>query len=200
MKRIPHLLILLRLIIGFIILSFPFTGLSGERALLICLLLTGVLTDIFDGIIARRLGVSGELLRRMDSLADQVFWICVLVTVFFLHPYFFKSHKFLFLSIGLLELSTYLISYLKFKKEVSTHAILSKIWTLSILAVFIELIGTGYSGRIFILCYCLGVISRVEIMLILLVLKEWTTDVPSLYHAIKLRKGEPIRRNKLFNG
>jgi CDP-diacylglycerol--glycerol-3-phosphate 3-phosphatidyltransferase len=34
----------------------------------------------------------------------------------------------------------------------------------------------------------------------LLVLKKWTADVPSFYHAIQLRKGKEIKRNKYFNG
>ncbi|MFL5765830.1 MAG: CDP-alcohol phosphatidyltransferase family protein [Bacteroidia bacterium] len=200
MTRIPRYLIFARLIIGLFFLFIPFSSLRTERTLMISLLITGILTDIFDGIIARKLNVSDEKLRRMDSLADQIFWICILVCTFFLHPYFFLSHKLMFTLLIGLEASTYAVSFLKFGKEVSTHAILSKIWTLSMLAFFIELIATGYSGPIFITCFLLGLISRLEIILILLVLKEWTTDVPSLRQAIRLRQGKAMKRNKMFNG
>ena len=40
----------------------------------------------------------------------------------------------------------------------------------------------------------------IEIIAILLVIKDWTNDVPSLYHAIILRQVKKIMRNKFFNG
>jgi len=94
----------------------------------------------------------------------------------------------------------YLISFIKFKKEVATHAILSKFWTLTIVGTLIQVILTCDSSVIFTTCFYLGVISRIEIISILLILKVWTNDVPSFYHAILLRKGREIKRNKLFNG
>lgn len=48
--------------------------------------------------------------------------------------------------------------------------------------------------------FVLGLLSRLEIIAILIMLKSWTNDVPSLLHAIKLRKGVPIKRNRYFNG
>ena len=44
------------------------------------------------------------------------------------------------------------------------------------------------------------VIELVIVIAILIVLKEWTNDVPTVYHSYKLRKGLPIKRHKLFNG
>jgi len=32
------------------------------------------------------------------------------------------------------------------------------------------------------------------------ILKDWTNDIPSLYHAVLIRKGKEIKRHKLFNG
>src|SRR4051795_10679120 len=42
----------------------------------------GFLTDLFDGIVARRLGVATPGLRRLDSQTDLVFWLCVVGCVF----------------------------------------------------------------------------------------------------------------------
>jgi CDP-diacylglycerol--glycerol-3-phosphate 3-phosphatidyltransferase len=48
---------------------------QGEEArfLMLTLMYFGLLTDIFDGIIARKVGVSSEKLRRLDSQTDLVF-------------------------------------------------------------------------------------------------------------------------------
>jgi CDP-diacylglycerol--glycerol-3-phosphate 3-phosphatidyltransferase len=99
-----------------------------------------------------------------------------------------------------IEAVTYAVSFLKFKREVATHAIASKIWTLTILATIIQVILTCESSVLFQCCFYLGVATRLEIISILLILKKWQHDVPTVYHAVQLRKGKEIKRNKFFNG
>jgi CDP-diacylglycerol--glycerol-3-phosphate 3-phosphatidyltransferase len=41
-------------------------------------LVAGFLSDAYDGILARRLGVATESLRRLDSLADTLFYAAAL--------------------------------------------------------------------------------------------------------------------------
>jgi CDP-diacylglycerol--glycerol-3-phosphate 3-phosphatidyltransferase len=53
---------------------------------------------------------------------------------------------------------------------------------------------------LFEICFWLGLITRLEIIAIILALKNWANDVPSFYHSLKLRKGKEIKRHKLFNG
>jgi len=52
----------------------------------------------------------------------------------------------------------------------------------------------------FIICFVLGILSRIEIILIILKLKKWKTDVPSVLSVTKLNQGIQIKKNKLFNG
>lgn len=105
----------------------------------------------------------------------------------------------LFVLIGF-EVLTYLVSYVKFKKEIATHSIGAKIWTLILFATLVQLIYQCDLVFLFQLCFWLGILTRIEIILILLILKKWTNDVPSIFAAIKLRKGEVIKRNDFFNG
>jgi phosphatidylglycerophosphate synthase len=170
------------------------------RAIIIALIVLGLLSDIFDGIIARRLNISTEKLRRMDSTVDQFFWLCIVVSAYIVSPVFFKDNLVAILILLALEATCYVISFLKFKKEVATHAIASKIWTLFLFATLIQVIATGNSVLLFYVCFYLGVISRLEIIFILLILKDWTNDIPTVYHAVLIKKGKPIKRHKLFNG
>lgn len=94
----------------------------------------------------------------------------------------------------------YLMSYLKFKKEVATHSIGAKIWTLTLFAALIEITVHCRSVVLFELCLWLGVATRLEIAAIVFTLKKWTNDAPTIYYAVKLRQGKEIKRNKLFNG
>lgn len=167
---------------------------------MVILVVTGLLTDVFDGIIARRLQVSTQQLRRLDSTIDQVFWVSVLTGTCICCPQFFTSHYISLLVVIGVEALTYVVSFVRFKKEVATHAIASKVWTLTILATIIQVILTCQSTWVFQLCVYLGLLTRIEILLILFILKHWHNDVPSVYHAILIRKGKEIKRHKLFNG
>ena len=136
----------------------------------------------------------------MDSSIDQVFWICTLIGAIIVCTDFFEINYIKLLILLSVEGLTYVVSFVKFKKEVATHAILSKIWTLTIMGTLIQIIISCNSLILFDICFYLGVISRIEIIAILLILREWTNDVPGLYHAVLLRQGKKIKRNKLFNG
>jgi len=200
MKKIPLALIVIRALFGAIILLLGMLQVTRYREYIVVLMVIGLLTDIFDGIIARRLNVSTPSLRRLDSVTDQFFWLCIIGSAYIISPEFFKANAIKIYILGGAEALTYLVSFIKFRKEVATHAITSKIWTLTLLATLIQLVLSGNSGILFDICFYLGVLTRLEIVLILLILKEWSNDVPSLYHAILLRKGKTIKRNKLFNG
>lgn len=200
MKKLPIFLVYSRIAISPVMLLLAwFIGAEAGIAIII-LALYGLISDIFDGIIARKLGVSTTFLRRLDSTADQIFWISILIATFMLAPHFLlQNWPQLALVVGL-EIGAYLCCYFRFRKEIATHSILAKFWALTLCAVIVELNLTGNSGIIFQTCFYLGVISRLEIIAIVLTLKNWTNDVPSFYHAWQLRQGREIVRNKLFNG
>ena len=198
--HIPIALIYSRLVFSVMILLLSYLQLGNFRPIINTLLIIGLISDVFDGIIARRLNVSTVKLRRMDSFIDQVFWLSAVAGAYVICGEFFKSHAILLVTIIGAEALTYLISYLKFKKEVATHAILSKVWTVIILATLIQIISTCDSTWLFMTCFYVGIVTRMEIIAILLIIRQWENDVPSLYHAILIRQGKPIKRNKLFNG
>jgi len=200
MKNIPIALIYSRLLIGFAIVLLSIFQVTHYVVLAIVLLSVGLLTDVFDGIIARKLNISSEKLRRLDSSIDQVFFISVAVATYIQCPDFFKSNLAKLIVLGAFELSTYVLSYIKFKKEIATHSIGAKIWTLILFATLVEIIVHCESVVLFELCLWIGLATRLEILAIVFTLKKWTNDVPSIYHAVKLRQGKEIRRNKLFNG
>ena len=198
--HIPIALIYSRLVLSVMILLLSYLQPENFRPIINTLLIIGLISDVFDGIIARRLNVSTVKLRRMDSFVDQIFWLSAVAGAYVICGEFFKSHAMLLVTIIGAEALTYLISYLKFKKEVATHAILSKVWTVIILATLIQIISTCDSTWLFMTCFYVGIVTRMEIIAILLIIRQWQNDVPSLYHAILIRQGKPIKRNKLFNG
>ncbi|MDY0906147.1 CDP-alcohol phosphatidyltransferase family protein [Pedobacter sp. CFBP9032] len=200
MKNIPLILIYSRLFIGFGIIILSVLHIDHYAFLSISLLTIGLLTDVFDGIIARKLNISSEKLRRLDSGIDQVFFISVAISTYIQCPNFFKLNLMKLIVLFSAEALIYLVSYIKFKKEIATHSIGAKIWTLILFATLVEIMVHCKSVVLFELCLWIGLLTRLEILAIILILKKWTNDVPTIYHAIRLRQGKEIKRNKLFNG
>jgi len=198
--KIPLILIYSRILFAALIILLAIFKIDYYRDVIITLIILGLLSDIFDGIIARRLNISTQKLRRLDSSIDQIFWVAILVSAYIVSPIFFKTNLVLIFIVILLEIACYAISFIKFKKEVATHAIASKIWTLVLFATLLQVIATSNSSALFYICFSLGVITRLEIIFILFILKDWTNDVPTFYHAVLIKKGKEIKRHKLFNG
>src|SRR6478735_718501 len=93
MHRIPKILIYARLLSGFLILWLSYIQISSYTTIAILLIVFGLLSDIFDGIIARRLNISNEKLRRLDSGVDQIFWLSVTAATFIQCRNFFVNNS-----------------------------------------------------------------------------------------------------------
>lgn len=200
MKYLPKALIYSRLIIGIVILIISYYHIAHYNFIAVTLFTIGLLTDIFDGIIARRMNISTQNLRRLDSTIDLAFFIMVAIATFIECPqFFYDNHIKLIILLGL-EALTYLVCFLKFRKEVATHAISSKAWALIVFATLVQIMVSCNSTILFQICFYTGVLTRLEIIGILFLLRKWTNDVPSVYHAMLLRQGKEIKRHKLFNG
>lgn len=197
---LPQKLILFRFLLAPIILSLAyFVGLRSSLIIVILMYL-GLFSDIFDGIIARKQNISSASLRRLDSQTDMIFWVSIGVASWILHPDLIHNNRIVILIILAMEVSAYVISFIKFGKETCTHAFLSKIWGISLLIAFTFLIGFEHPGIPFTVAVVIGLISHIDRIFITLLLPEWTHDIPSAYHAFLIRKGRSIKRNSLLNG
>lgn len=199
-NKIPITLMYSRLAIGCTIILLSLQQINHYKLIAIVLLSVGLLTDVFDGIIARRLNISTQTLRRLDSAIDQLFFISFAIATYIQYPDFFKTNAVLLIILFSFEALTYLVSFVKFRKEIATHTIGAKIWTLLLFATLLQIIVQGHSVVLFTICFWVGLITRLEIIAIMLIIKEWTNDIPTIFHSIKLRQGKAIKRHKMFNG
>lgn len=198
-KHIPFLLIYSRIVIALIFLLMAFSTFFYRDETIVILLIVGVATDFFDGVLARKWNVSSEKLRVWDSNADQVFWLAAIFNIFYLNVEFITTQWMSIVIVLVLEFLAYLVSYIRFKKSVATHSLLAKLWTVTLLLFLIDLCLFHSSTWVYWACITLGIVSRGEIIGILLLLKNWTTDVPSILYVKRINAGLPIKKNKWFN-
>ncbi|WP_162128248.1 CDP-alcohol phosphatidyltransferase family protein [Flavobacterium phycosphaerae] len=198
--NIPKVLIFTRLCFAPIILILTYYYGESAANYILALMYIGLFTDIFDGIIARKQNISNEQLRRLDSQIDMLFWLSIGISTWFLRNDLLRENLIGLWTIMGMEMLCYVVSFIKFKKETCTHAILSKLWGITLLIAFTALLGFHQAGFYFYLCVVVGFLAHLDVILIILFLPKWTHDVPSSYHALKIRQGKEIKRNKLFNG
>jgi len=198
--NLPISLILFRLLLAPIIIYLAWTFDEGSKMPIVILMYLGFISDIADGIVARKMGVSSPKLRRMDSQTDMIFWLSIGFATWHLYPDLLGANSTAIFAILAMEIMCYLISIARFGKETCTHAFLSKMWGVSLIIAFTSLIGFNHAGFPFALAIGLGLISHIDRILITLILPKWTHDIPSAYHAWLIRKGIPFKRNVLLNG
>jgi len=196
---IPYLLILFRLLLAPVILGLGFYWGSESRFLILILMYMGLISDVFDGIIARKQGLSTEKMRRLDSQTDLIFWIAVAISCYLIYPEAISDKIYGVVLLIVMEAVCYMTSIIKFGKETCTHAFVSKMWGLTLLAAFTSLLAFGYGGWSLNVTIIVGLISHIDVLLIILLLPNWTHDIPSFYHAYLIRNGRSFKKSKYLN-
>jgi CDP-diacylglycerol--glycerol-3-phosphate 3-phosphatidyltransferase len=183
--RIPLALTLLRALLAPVVvvlaLAWPVPAAFGA-----CLI-AAFLSDLFDGIIARRLGVATPGLRRLDSIADSIFYVAALFAAWHLHASVLRDHGVALVVLGVLEGARYAFDLRKFGKEASYHMWSSKLWGLALFAGFFALLVFGEQRWFVAAAIWIGVVADVEGLAISWTLAEWRNDVPTFWHARRLR-------------
>jgi CDP-diacylglycerol--glycerol-3-phosphate 3-phosphatidyltransferase len=144
-------------------------------------------SDVFDGIVARRLGVATPGLRRLDSLADSLFYLAALSAAWHLHADAIRAQFAPLAVLAALEIARYAVDLRKFGKEASYHMWSSKLWGVALFAGFFALLVFGEDRVAVPAAIWIGIVADVEGLAISATLREWRTDVPTIWHARRLR-------------
>lgn len=199
MKHIPMGLIAFRFLLAPAMFLLAYLYRTHVTGIIVVMLFLGLLSDIFDGIIARKQNVSSAKLRRLDSQVDMIFWLSAGIAAWMIWPDVIRANKTVIFALLAMEAACYVVSILKFGKETCSHAYLSKFWGITLLAAFTDLILNGNAGFLFFLCLGAGIVSHIDRILITLILPSWQHDIPSAWHAHRIRRCKPIRKFMMFN-
>lgn len=186
MRHVPLALVVLRLCLAPIVLATAL--LHPDRTVFAICLAGALLSDYFDGVIARRLGVATAGLRRLDSITDSIFYFCALVAALvtgyeLIQPYF--PALIVLLAVEALR---YVYDIRKFGKEASYHMWSSKLWGLLLFVCMWSLLVLHRGGWPVALAVFWGIAADVEGLAISMTLRKWQPDVPTLWHARRLVK------------
>ena len=148
----------------------------------------GVLSDVLDGVVARRLGVSTPGLRQADSWTDVVFYLCVFTAAWQVHPEMVTAFRGPLLTVVGAQLLWWGVNLAKYGKPASYHTYSAKAWGIALAIATMAFFGWGYGGLTLGLAIGLGLIHTVEEIVMTLLLPTWQHDVLSVVHALRLRR------------
>lgn len=199
--NLPYFLLYSRLALGIGMVLFLVFPQWYHPYLIVGAMIYGVISDFFDGVLARRQGISSIKFRKQDSDVDQVFWLATIIVIIFHNLDLFVERYLVWcLVVITLEALAYAVCYFRFKKTVASHTLLAKLWTITLLIFLLDMLNGPPPHLSFLVCIGLGILSRLEIILIYASLKNYHTDIPHLGFVAPLNRGEEIKRNKWFNG
>ncbi len=184
--RLPAFLIFVRVVLGpgMILLGVFFP----HGVLLVSCIGLALLSDVFDGGLARRWHLDTETLRRWDTRADTFFYICVLLVAVLRYPDAFERRWILLASLAVAEVTQHALAAIKYGRHASYHSVLSRIWGLMMATAMCALLGFGLDNWFLDLTLAWGVLCNLQGLAMSLMLRTWHKDVPTLFHAARIRR------------
>jgi CDP-diacylglycerol--glycerol-3-phosphate 3-phosphatidyltransferase len=164
-------------------------ALLEERAAFTWVLVPALLSDIFDGLIARAYGLESRLGAILDSVADSLMLFVSVYGIWVFHPAVIRDHAWLCgTAVGLWALED-VLALLRYRRLSSFHTYLSKL-VANLLGFFIGwLFLFGFEPWMLYLAAGTSIVASLEELALLKVLPEWRADVRGLWWVLREPRG-----------
>lgn len=160
---------------------------GGARDAFLVLFAFGLLSDVLDGILARRLGVESEFGARLDQWGDFALWLTLPLSAWWLwRELVVRELFFVLLALVSMILPTS-IAFMKYREVPGYHT-----WSVKggaiMMGVAVPLLLLFEVPELFRAAALFQVVCAVDELGITLLLADCRHDVPSVFHAARLRK------------
>jgi CDP-diacylglycerol---glycerol-3-phosphate 3-phosphatidyltransferase len=168
-------------------------ALGADHRLYAGLLIAGIVSDIFDGVLARRWKTSTPKLRRFDSNVDSLFYGSSAILAASLFPAYLKPWWTGFLVMFLFLIAQNVVHGLRFREQPAYHMWSGKLWSIAIVVALTCLFLGRPPGWALDAIVVLGIYNCIEAMIASLILPRPMVDIPTVFHAIKIAKARGAR-------
>jgi CDP-diacylglycerol--glycerol-3-phosphate 3-phosphatidyltransferase len=161
---------------------------SGRETLFAVFFIINMVSDFFDGYIARKFKMETEIGAKLDSFADNFNYVLAFIGLFVFKMDELRPHLISFsIFIGMLVL-TVIISLIKFRKFPSFHLKTTKISGDIQALFFVCLFTLGFFAPLYYLMIAWGIAGAVEHITIQMIIPEMRTNVKGLYWILKEKR------------
>jgi len=152
------------------------------------LVLSALLSDIFDGVLARRWKCDTAGVRLFDSMADTFFYLCVAIALWIGQPQLCNSNAVLICALFAAEAARFVFDFAKFGKPSSYHSWLAKTWGLLMAIAVTAAFASHSAAPLFRASLIVGILCNAEGLAMSIVLPMWRRDVRNLSQAFRIRR------------
>jgi phosphatidylglycerophosphate synthase len=185
-RAIPWGLIWLRVLGGPLIVLGAWRGWAGGW--LGAMVVAALLSDIYDGILARRWGAETAGLRMSDSVADTIFYVGVVGALWIREPEVLRGNWPWWVGLFAIEGVRYGFDFWKFGKAASYHSYMAKAWGLLIAVAVVGVLSFGWLRWLIWVALVFGIVVNGEGLAMSVILPRWKNDVKTLGRAWEFRK------------
>jgi CDP-diacylglycerol--glycerol-3-phosphate 3-phosphatidyltransferase len=147
----------------------------------------GFVSDVYDGILARRWGTATDALRIADSATDVLFYLGILAAAVVRHGPVLLHVVALIAAVLALEVIHIIFCWFKYGRMASYHSYVAKSWGVMLATATIALL--CFDGAFWLLTVALvwGVVCELEGIAMSMLLPQWVRDVKTLRRAWQIR-------------
>jgi len=160
---------------------------QGNHLAFIILLAAALLTDVFDGMLARKLNQAGPAGARLDSWADFCIYMSLPLCAWWLWPDIMRKEAVFIVAVVASYIVPVTYGWLKYRRMTGYHTRLAKISAVlmgpSILLMFSRI--TPWPFRIFTI---FPVSACIEELMMTTLLPRWHANIPSFRRALAVKR------------
>jgi len=185
LRHVPNVLSGARALAVPVLLVLAF---EEQRVAFTWVLIPALLSDVFDGWIARAFGLESKLGATLDSVADSLMLFVSVYGIWVFHPDVIREHAWLCgTAVGLWALED-VLALARYGRLSSFHTYLSKV-VANLLGFFIGwLFLFGFEPWMLYLAAGTSIVASLEELALLRVLPEWRADVRGLWWVLRERR------------
>jgi CDP-diacylglycerol--glycerol-3-phosphate 3-phosphatidyltransferase len=183
---VPNLLSALRLVLAPVLLVLAWTG---QPTPFLVALSCSLLSDLFDGYLARRFNQATQLGTLLDSYGDLATYLTVPLCAWWLWPDLIRREAWYAAAVVAAYVFPIALGYLKYGRLTSYHTYGAKLSAVVVGASALALFAGGPPLPFRIATWIL-VLAELEEIAITTILPEWRSNVPSILHARRLLRSE----------
>ena len=185
LRHVPNVLSGARALAVPVLLVLAF---EEQRVAFTWVLIPALLSDVFDGWIARAFGLESKLGATLDSVADSLMLFVSVYGIWVFHPDVIREHAWLCgTAVGLWALED-VLALARYGRLSSFHTYLSKV-VANLLGFFIGwLFLFGFEPWMLYLAAGTSIVASLEELALLRVLPNWRADVRGLWWVLRERR------------
>jgi phosphatidylglycerophosphate synthase len=155
---------------------------------LTAVVVAAVLSDVLDGMIARRTGTATPALRFADTIVDTIFFVAAAIALRVAVPHAYEGLWLPLVTLIVVHVSRSTFELTKYGRIAPYHMWSSKVLGVVLAGALVTAFATGRPTFLLGIGLWFGVVNELEGFLASLLLPQWRCDVPTVLHAVRVSK------------